>query len=94
MTAVDDLPLLLYASVGTGNEEDEVPNKKARLISEPKQDTRTIIAPQKGPAFKGDGGNTIECGACEALLVDSLGPNVVIENVVVKCPSCGSFNEI
>lgn len=68
--------------------------KKGKIIPEPKPNTRTILAPRQAPAIKGDGSDSILCGNCEVILISNLNPATVIKNIVIKCPDCGSFNDI
>ena len=68
--------------------------KKGKIIPELQTGTRTILAPPQAPAIKGKGDDSIVCGSCGIILVSDLDPTIVIENIVIKCPDCGSFNDI
>jgi hypothetical protein len=49
----------------------------------------------KGPVFKGEGpgGDDTLCGKCGAVLIKNI-PRGNIQNIVIKCFVCGSFNEV
>lgn len=70
-----------------------MPTQKAKIIPEPSEGTRTILAPPEAPAIRGDGDLTILCGACNIAICQNIIPGQV-ENIVVKCPNCGKFNDI
>jgi uncharacterized Zn finger protein (UPF0148 family) len=67
--------------------------RMARLIDEPAKGTRTVIAPDKPPAFEGKGTLSILCGRCGTPLVKNIEEGQ-ISSIVVKCPFCGAFNDI
>jgi len=67
--------------------------RMARVINEPAEGTRTIIAPGKPPAFQGSGTMSILCGRCGTLLVKDIEEGE-ISSIVVKCPFCSAFNDI
>lgn len=69
-----------------------MPNKKAKVIPEPKSGTRAILAPKTLPAIIGKGDINVLCGSCRSILIKTMSPNQ-INNMVVKCP-CGKFNDI
>ena len=71
--------------------------KKLKLstIKEPKSSVRTIIRSKNAnvfPFFKGKGNIDYLCGNCDAVLAEHIW-SLSISNIVVLCPSCGSFNE-
>jgi len=71
--------------------------KKLKLptIKEPKPSMRTIIRSKNAnvfPLFKGKGNIDYLCGNCGAVLAEHIW-SLSISNIVVLCPSCGSFNE-
>lgn len=74
-----------------------VPRTKVQLrtIPEPSEGTRTVLE-LKGlfPAFKGKGETDIVCGHCGQVLIEGIGGEAVIKNIVIKCPNCGNYNEI
>jgi hypothetical protein len=68
--------------------------RRMKVIPEPDPKVRTILAPSyKGPAMKGNGSLDYACGSCGSTLLRSVDYKQV-QNVVVKCFSCNSFNEI
>jgi len=68
--------------------------KRIRLnvIPEPQPNTRTILAPQNGPAIRGGGEIDFICGNCESLLAEGISEDQ-IRNIVFKCSNCGQYNE-
>lgn len=68
---------------------------KLSVIPEPAEGTRTVFVIQgQFPAFSGKGETDLVCGHCGQVLVEGIGADAVIKNVVVKCPKCGDYNEI
>jgi len=66
-----------------------------KIISEPSTGTRTVLEIKRTfHTFSEKGGTDMVCGNCGQILIDSIGSDVVIKNVVIKCPNCGQFNEI
>jgi len=66
-----------------------------KIIPAPPEDTRTVFALQgKFPAFKGQGNTDLVCGHCGQVLVEGIGADAIIKNIVIKCPNCGNYNEI
>lgn len=71
-----------------------MPNKKAKVIKEPEKGTRTILHLMGvGPVITGAGDLDILCGDCNSILVKGIVPNQ-IQNMVIQCPTCKSFNDI
>ena len=70
--------------------------QRGRIIPEPQPNTRTILAPRQAPVIKGKGkgDDCILCGKCGITLVSDLDATTVIKNIVIKCPDCGTFNDI
>ena len=68
---------------------------KLKTITKPAEGTRTVFE-IKGliPAFSGKGKTDLVCGNCGQVLVEGIGEDVVIKNIVIKCPKCGNYNEI
>ena len=68
---------------------------KLRTITKPAEGTRTVFE-LKGlfPAFSGKGETDFVCGICGQVLVEGIGGDAVIKNIVIKCPKCGNYNEI
>jgi ribosomal protein S27E len=68
---------------------------KLRTIPMPAEGTRTVLELQgKFPAFKGKGDTDLVCGNCGQVLVEGMGGDAVIKNIVIKCPNCGNYNEL
>jgi hypothetical protein len=68
---------------------------KLRIIPAPAEGTRTVFELQgRIPAFKGKGETDLVCGNCGQVLVEGIGADVVIKNIVIKCPNCGNYNDI
>lgn len=66
-----------------------------RIIPAPQPDTRVVFE-IKGlfPALKGQGETDLVCGDCGQVLIEGVGSDAVIKNIVIKCPKCGKYNEI
>jgi len=65
------------------------------VIPEPTPDSRTtFILKGLRPAFSGPGDVDFSCGNCGQILIEGAGEGLAIDDVVIKCPNCGSFNEI
>jgi hypothetical protein len=70
---------------------------KLRVISEPLPGMG-IINPAPGygdrPLFEGQdpNGKRYVCGGCGHVLMDNIGNNFAINDVLLKCPSCLVFN--
>jgi phage FluMu protein Com len=66
-----------------------------RIIPAPQPDTRVVFE-IRGlfPALKGQGETDLICGECGQVLIEGVGSDAVIKNVVLKCPNCGKYNEI
>lgn len=66
-----------------------------KVIPAPAAGTRTVLEMQGAvPAFKGTGGRDLVCGHCGQVLVEGIGSDAVIKNIVIKCPKCQKYNEI
>ncbi len=70
-----------------------MPTQKTKLIPEPAEGTRTVLATTVTPLIKGEGEYSYACGKCGVLLVESVSFGQ-ISNIVFKCPNCGSFSEL
>lgn len=69
---------------------------KLKVIPEPDPDTRSVfIYNGEGTiAFRGfDVGLALTCGQCNSHLVVGI-PRENVRNIVLKCNSCGAFNEL
>jgi len=65
---------------------------KLEIILKPSEGTRTVMEPKVVPAYNGDGDTDYICGKCGALLADKIRKGQV-QNIVVRCPKCGQYNE-
>jgi phage FluMu protein Com len=66
-----------------------------RIIPTPAEGTRTVFVIQGlFPAFSGKGETDFVCGHCGQVLVEGIGGDAVIKNIVIKCPKCENYNEI
>lgn len=69
--------------------------ERLSLIEEPRPMTRVIEYAEDQsllPFYKGEGNIDYVCGQCGTMLVESVW-KFSISNIVVKCPSCQSYNE-
>jgi phage FluMu protein Com len=74
-----------------------MPRIKVQLktIPAPAEGTRTVFVVQgKFPVFKGQGNTDLVCGHCGQVLVEGMGGDAIIKNIVIKCPNCENYNEI
>jgi phage FluMu protein Com len=70
-----------------------IKEEKLRVIEKPAANTRVIFYSQTvEPLFIGDGNTNFLCGACGAILAQRAWKNS-FSNIVIKCPSCQSYNE-
>ena len=65
---------------------------KTRIIPEPKEGTRSVLAPKEAPAVKGQdsSGPNVLCGSCDTVLIEDAAEARFVDEVL-KCPSCGAF---
>ena len=74
-----------------------MPDIKMDLIEEPPEGTRTVLIPEVAPVFRGEGAGKGDvnylCGRCSTILIETM-PQGSVRNIVIKCPKCGSFNEV
>jgi uncharacterized Zn finger protein len=72
--------------------------KKRRIrlmvIPEPEQGTRSVLVytGEGTVVMRGPGNVVMECGNCGVPLLEGV-KVAQIQNLVFRCPSCGSFNE-
>lgn len=68
-------------------------NRALRVIPEPDPKIRSVINfTGKGTiAFTGNGDLNLLCGQCKSMLVQGVGAS--LESVVIKCNSCGAYND-
>jgi hypothetical protein len=68
--------------------------RRMKVIPRPAPNTRSVLAPDfKGPVMKGTGPLRYTCGSCGVTLLRYVEYNQV-QNIVIKCGGCSSFNEI
>jgi phage FluMu protein Com len=66
-----------------------------KVIPVPVAGARTVLELQGAfPAFRGKGETDLTCGLCGQVLIEGIGGDAVIKNIVIKCPKCGNYNEI
>jgi DNA-directed RNA polymerase subunit RPC12/RpoP len=69
-------------------------DRKLKIIPEPKDGAKTVYASKTLPVIKSKGGkDNYLCGNCGA----KVGATIIegkFKNVVLKCPTCGQYNEI
>ncbi len=69
-------------------------DRKLKIVTEPEKGTKTVYASKTLPVIKSKNGNTTYlCGNCGA----KIGETIIegkFKNVVLKCPTCGQFNEV
>jgi hypothetical protein len=67
------------------------------VIPEPPSNTRSVLVQQPSskpfPYLKSQGPADLLCGRCGFKLATGMGPGQ-IQNLVLKCPSCESFNDV
>jgi DNA-directed RNA polymerase subunit RPC12/RpoP len=69
--------------------------RELRVIEEPAPLSRSVVhgaGEEVPPLFVGQGNIDYLCGQCRATLAESVW-EASIDNVVVECPTCGSYNE-
>ncbi len=65
---------------------------RLKVIPEPAEGTRAIIAAPTAPAIKGpDSENDAQCGQCGTALIVGI-PIENIQGMVIRCPQCGAHN--
>jgi hypothetical protein len=73
--------------------QPQVQGRKAQIIPEPSAGSRTVIDQQTLPVAVSSGDVNYLCGSCGVLLIQGMvgsQPN----NIVIRCPKCGAYNEI
>jgi predicted RNA-binding Zn-ribbon protein involved in translation (DUF1610 family) len=68
---------------------------KFRVIQRPEPDRRVLHAKAPdGPILRGSSWTKVDfgCGSCGRLLVTGL-KRPELKNIVIQCPSCGSYND-
>jgi len=73
---------------------------RCKIVSKPERNTKTVIGGGENygerPLFvgQGTGFRRYSCGNCKLILVDNVGENIGLVNIVLKCPGCQSYNEL
>ena len=71
-------------------------DRKLKIIPQPQLDTITLLLPKPKdvlPLIKFDADVNLICGSCGAMLIEGILENQ-IRNIVIRCPSCGQYNQI
>lgn len=64
-----------------------------KVIPEPAPNTRAVLQPSfEGPAMSGPEPVNLLCGGCNRPLTEGVS-RTTLRNVVIKCFSCGAFND-
>jgi hypothetical protein len=71
----------------------QVSGKKAKIIPEPAPGTRAVIDQKTLPVAVSSGDVNYLCGTCGVLLIQGIVGDQ-FNNLVIKCPKCGTFNEM
>ncbi len=67
---------------------------RCKIVSKPEINTKTVIGGGENygerPLFvgQGTGFRRYSCGNCKLILVDNVGENIGLVNIVLKCPGC------
>jgi hypothetical protein len=73
---------------------------RCKIVPKPERNTNTVIGGGENygerPLFvgQGTGFRRYSCGNCKLILVDNVGENIGLVNIVLKCPGCQSYNEL
>jgi phage FluMu protein Com len=73
---------------------------RCKTVPKPEKNTKTVIGGGENygerPLFvgQGTGFRRYSCGHCKLILVDNVGENIGLVNIVLKCPGCQSYNEL
>ena len=73
---------------------------RCKIVPKPERNTKTVIGGGQNygerPLFvgQGTGFRRYSCGNCKLILVDNVGENIGLVNIVLKCPGCQSYNEL
>ncbi len=70
-----------------------MPDRKAKIISEPSPGTRPIIDQKSLPVAVSSGDVNVQCGSCGTVLIQGM-IGTEFAGIVIKCPRCGQFNEM
>jgi len=92
---INQMPVVDVASSdsATRSATKSIIEQKLKLIKEPAPVSRVVIYSKDTlPLFSGEGNIDFLCGHCGTILVKRAW-KLSISNIVVKCPSCQSYNE-
>lgn len=93
---IDQLLEARFANSDSTIEEttQEVVKQRLKLVKEPAPKSRVVVYSENDtlPLFRGNGNISSLCGNCRTTLVERAW-KLSIMNLVVKCPSCQSYNE-
>jgi hypothetical protein len=70
---------------------------RCKIVPKPERNTKTIIGGGENygerPLFvgQGTGFRRYSCGRCKLILVDNVGKNIGLVNIVLKCPRCNEL---
>ena len=72
-----------------------MPKVKVKVLASPPNGAGVVNLPDgfKGPFIAGKGDTTYACGQCNKVLLKNMTPGQ-IQNMVVRCPSCGGYADI
>lgn len=70
-----------------------MPDIKLPIIPKPAAGTRAVFQGKAKPFIKGTGDINYLCGNCAEILLQGVRPDQV-KNIVFRCPSCGSYNDL
>ncbi len=72
-----------------------MPRIRMRALSATERtDDKTIMVPDSGPAFAGDGNIDYTCANCGVVLVKGAHDTGQIQNIFVECPECKIVNAV
>ena len=73
---------------------------RCKIVPKPERNTKTIMGGGENygerPLFvgQGTGFRRYSCGNRKLILVDNVGENIGLINIVLECPGCQSYNEL
>jgi len=79
--------------VGSIEGKPQTSGKSAKIIPEPVAGTRTVIDQKTLPVAVSSGNLNYLCGSCGVALIQGMVGDQ-FNNIVIRCPKCGKFNEI
>ncbi len=66
---------------------------RMRLIRNPDPRRSWVIETNTAPVLRGEGDRDYACAACTTVLMASVSHRLV-EDIAVKCTTCGRYNEV